>query len=154
VLHIGSHSFTPSLDGVVRNADVGLLYDPRRLREAAFCDAWLAALEARGAGRVRRNYPYAGTSDGLPTLLRHRYGADDYLGIELEVNQRYPLEGGVAWRRMRRLAAAALDDALRACAARPDDPAVSRRSAGPGSARRSPAARPEDGCRAATRAGR
>ncbi len=30
VVHISSHSFTPVLDGRVRNADIGLLYDPAR----------------------------------------------------------------------------------------------------------------------------
>ena len=30
VIHISSHSFTPELYGKVRQADVGLLYDPRR----------------------------------------------------------------------------------------------------------------------------
>src|SRR5689334_18929857 len=30
VLHISSHSFTPNLDGRLRTADVGLLYDPAR----------------------------------------------------------------------------------------------------------------------------
>ena len=28
VIHISSHSFTPELNGKVRRADVGLLYDP------------------------------------------------------------------------------------------------------------------------------
>ena len=30
VVHVSSHSFTPVLNGEVRHADVGLLYDPRR----------------------------------------------------------------------------------------------------------------------------
>ncbi|MEK7393009.1 MAG: N-formylglutamate amidohydrolase, partial [Fibrobacterota bacterium] len=30
VIHVSSHSFTPVLDGEIRNADVGLLYDPAR----------------------------------------------------------------------------------------------------------------------------
>ena len=154
VLHIGSHSFTPSLDNVVRNTDVGLLYDPRRRREAAFCDAWLAALEARPVGRVRRNYPYVGTSDGLPTLLRRRHAPDDYLGIEIEINQRHPLAGGPPWRRLQREVAAALADALREMPGWRGAATVSRPSAAPGSARRSPAAPPPDGSRAATRAGR
>ena len=34
VIHISSHSFTPELDGKVRGADVGLLYDPGRRGEA------------------------------------------------------------------------------------------------------------------------
>ena len=33
VIHISSHSFTPELDGNVRRADVGLLYDPKRIGE-------------------------------------------------------------------------------------------------------------------------
>jgi predicted N-formylglutamate amidohydrolase len=154
VLHIGSHSFTPSLDGVVRTTDIGLLYDPRRPREAAFCDAWLGALAARPVGRVRRNYPYVGTSDGLPTLLRRRHAPDDYLGIEIEVNQRHALGGGPPWRRLQREVAAALADALRETPGWRGAARVSRPSAAPGSARRSPAAPPPDGSRAATRAGR
>src|SRR5690242_9273678 len=30
VIHLSSHSFTPKLDGAVRTADIGLLYDPAR----------------------------------------------------------------------------------------------------------------------------
>jgi len=37
VIHISSHSFTPELNGRVRRADVGLLYDPARHGEAALC---------------------------------------------------------------------------------------------------------------------
>ena len=112
VLHLGSHSFTPVLRGEVRNADIGLLYDPARRGEAALCARWRAALNARGAGRVRRNYPYAGRGDGLTTLLRRRFGPDDYVGIEIEINQRHPLRGGAAWMRLRRVIVAALRDAL------------------------------------------
>jgi predicted N-formylglutamate amidohydrolase len=112
VLHVGSHSFTPSLDGVERNADIGLLYDPARPLELALCDRWRDLLIARGLGRVRRNYPYAGVGDGLTTSLRTCFGADEYLGVELEINQRHPLAGGAAWRRMRRDVAAALCEAL------------------------------------------
>src|SRR4030065_143064 len=37
VIHLSSHSFTPVLDGEVRNADIGLLYDPARHGEAELC---------------------------------------------------------------------------------------------------------------------
>jgi predicted N-formylglutamate amidohydrolase len=58
VIHISSHSFTPELDGVVRTADVGLLYDPGRPNEVELCRRWQAALRTRAPGlRVRRNYP-------------------------------------------------------------------------------------------------
>ena len=88
LIHISSHSFTPALDSRVRNADVGLLYDPRRRGEVALCQRWQAALSARvPALRVRRNYPYAGKGDGLTSHLRRRFAPLAYVGIELEVNQ-------------------------------------------------------------------
>ena len=31
LIHLSVHSFTPVMDGIVRNADIGLLYDPRRI---------------------------------------------------------------------------------------------------------------------------
>ncbi len=33
------------------------------------------------------NYPYRGASDGLTTHLRKRFHVNEYLGIELEINQ-------------------------------------------------------------------
>ncbi len=105
VLHLSVHSFTPELDGEVRNADIGLLYDPKSPTEVAVCDAWHAALNiARSDLVVRGNYPYLGTSDGFTTALRTIYEPAQYAGVELEVNQRYPLAGGDVWQ--------ALQDAL------------------------------------------
>lgn len=85
VLHLSCHSFTPVLDGRTRNADVGLLYDPANEGEASFAIGWQATLLKHGL-RVRRNYPYRGTSDGLTRMLRRVFGSA-YLGIELELNQ-------------------------------------------------------------------
>ena len=51
--------------------------------------------------RLRRNYPYRGGGDGLATLLRKRYDQDAYIGIELEVSQRFALEGGEPWQQLR-----------------------------------------------------
>jgi predicted N-formylglutamate amidohydrolase len=88
VLHVGIHSFTPVLDGVVRRADMGLLYDPRRPAEHELCAVWRAAI-ARSAPSlvVRRNYPYRGVSDGFTTALRRTYVGRAYAGVEVEVNQ-------------------------------------------------------------------
>jgi predicted N-formylglutamate amidohydrolase len=89
VIHISAHSFTPVWEGAARSADVGLLYDPGRERESSLCSAWAASIEAAMPGlRVRRNYPYRGISDGLVTYLRKKFVARDYLGIEVELNQR------------------------------------------------------------------
>ena len=45
VTHLSSHSFTPELDGKVRIADIGLLYDPARPGETDLCERWKAALK-------------------------------------------------------------------------------------------------------------
>ena len=105
VVHVAAHSFTPVLNGEHRRADVGLLYDPARRPERAFCAAWLAALaDALPDLTVRRNSPYRGNTDGLTTALRRRHAARDYVGIEVEVNQR--LLGTVAFQRVARVLAA------------------------------------------------
>jgi len=112
VVHLSSHSFTPALDGVVRDADIGLLYDPRRGGERALCREWRIALGRHAPGlKVRMNYPYAGTADGFTTYLRRRFTGADYLGIELEINQRHAAPGP-AWRALREAVVAALRDAL------------------------------------------
>ncbi len=98
VTHIASHSFTPVLDGLVRRADVGWLYDPRQPAESALAQHWMKALAQRAPDlRLRRNYPYLGRGDGLTALLRKRFPGDAYVGIELEVNQRFVEQGGAPW---------------------------------------------------------
>jgi predicted N-formylglutamate amidohydrolase len=92
VLHLGVHSFTPVLRGVTRTADFALLYDPRRGLEKELCGRWLDVLADWSTGasmplRLRRNYPYLGTSDGLTTCLRKRFPPGRYAGIEIEFNQ-------------------------------------------------------------------
>jgi predicted N-formylglutamate amidohydrolase len=113
VVHISSHSFTPRLGRVVRRAEVGLLYDPARRDELALCRRWQAALQARLAGaRIRRNYPYRGTSDGLTTYLRTRFAANAYAGIELEVNQKCFFAGPKTWSLTKSAVVAALRDVI------------------------------------------
>jgi predicted N-formylglutamate amidohydrolase len=114
VIHISSHSFTPVLDGKVRSADVGLLYDPRRGGEAELCARWKSSLEELAPRlRVRRNYPYAGKGDGLTSYLRQRFAPDAYVGIELEINQRIVVAGGRRWMALRSV----LIDSLRVAGA-------------------------------------
>lgn len=113
VVHVSSHSFTPVLDSVVRNADVGILYDPARPGEVALSARWVAALHARAPHlKVRRNYPYTGKSDGFCAWLRRRHDADRYVGIELEVNQRHVAPGRAEWRALRGIIVASLAEAL------------------------------------------
>ena len=102
VIHISSHSFTPELDGKVRHAEVGLLYDPARDGEVKLCAQWQASLAALApALRIRRNYPYAGKGDGLTAHLRRRFASTDYIGIELEVNQGVVGSAAAQWKALR-----------------------------------------------------
>ncbi|MEZ5326616.1 MAG: N-formylglutamate amidohydrolase [Verrucomicrobiales bacterium] len=94
VLHISVHTFTPVLHGQTRNTDIGLLYDPSRKSEKQFVEWWEAQLGAMG--KVRRNYPYKGTSDGHTTALRRIFAQEAYSGIELEVNQTLANKRGTA----------------------------------------------------------
>jgi predicted N-formylglutamate amidohydrolase len=109
VVHVAVHSFTPELDGVVRNADIGFLYDSRRKREAQFCRRWAAALRGLDPSlRLRYNYPYSGAADGLTTWLRQRHPESRYIGVELEINQ--ALVGAKGWRRFQENVAASLGE--------------------------------------------
>ncbi len=108
-LHLSLHSFTPELDGEVREVDLGLLYDPARPLERALAQAWRRSLAAAAPGlRVRFNRPYRGAADGHTTALRRVFPAERYAGLELEVNQAL-MPGGVAPRGLR----AALERSLR-----------------------------------------
>lgn len=102
VIHISSHSFTPELDGEVRNADIGLLYDPGRPGERQFAEEWHGILKLQNpALKIRRNYPYTGKSDGFTAYLRRRFPDQTYIGIELEINQKHVIKGGTAWWELR-----------------------------------------------------
>lgn len=103
-LHISVHSFTPILQRKVKSADLGFLYDPSRKAEASFCLLWQAALRDLDQKlKTRRNYPYRGTSDGFTAYLRKKFPEDSYLGIELEVNQKYPSGDRRTWHYLQQL---------------------------------------------------
>ncbi|MBN1238898.1 MAG: N-formylglutamate amidohydrolase, partial [Gammaproteobacteria bacterium] len=113
VLHVASHSFTPVLDGTTRDADVGLLFDPARPAEAAWAGRWRRSLARFLPGwKIRRNYPYRGTADGLTTSLRRLFPDPRYAGIELEINQRRAL--GTGWQAHVERLAASLEAAMSA----------------------------------------
>jgi predicted N-formylglutamate amidohydrolase len=90
VLHLSIHTFTPVLDGKERTVDVGLLFDPDRKAETDFCAKLMDALEQMLSDlRLEFNEPYKGTDDGFTTYLRTRFPDEDYLGIEIEINQKF-----------------------------------------------------------------
>jgi hypothetical protein len=92
---------------------VAWLYDPARAGEMALAATWLAQFAQRAPGlRLRRNYPYQGRGDGLTALLRKRHADDAYVGIELEVNQRFFAAGGAPWEALQGQLADSLGEAL------------------------------------------
>ena len=87
VIHVSCHSFTPILNGIKRNMDLGILYDSGRKKERAFARMVRQKLLEETSMRIRFNAPYKGTADGHVTALRKIFSEDQYIGIELEVNQ-------------------------------------------------------------------
>jgi len=141
IVHIASHSFTPELNGVVRTADVGFLYDPRRRGEVDLCDRWIASLRhLRPELRLRRNYPYIGNSDGLCFRLRKLHAPAVYVGIELEVNQAFVRAGGRPWSKLRAALIESMRVALEGATAVNALRAPSSRAASPSAIRRRPSA--------------
>lgn len=89
-LHFSVHTFTPVFDGQVRDVEIGLLYDPEREREKSFCNALRKSLKTQFPHfKIRMNQPYKGSADGLTTSLRKQFATEEYMGIELEVNQKF-----------------------------------------------------------------
>lgn len=98
VIHISVHTFTPIWKGEERDLDIGLLYDPQRKNEQEFCRNWRKKLKSQVPGfRIRMNRPYLGSSDGHTTSLRKDLSENNYLGIEIEVNQKYWFKDQPDW---------------------------------------------------------
>ena len=89
VLHISVHSFQSS---DTNNEDVvlGLLYDPSRHGEKEVIRVWRNIMMNQLTPlRVRLNYPYKNRPQSFTAFLKRHYPECDYLGVELELNQRY-----------------------------------------------------------------
>jgi predicted N-formylglutamate amidohydrolase len=100
VLHLSVHSFTPRFHGVTRTTDVGLLFDPRRRLEALLCASWKKRIQAPLV--VRYNDPYDGVHPSVVQSMRERFSPASYVGIQVEVNQKYVRRGGSRWRSLRK----------------------------------------------------
>lgn len=87
LVHLACHSFTPIMNGKRRNADIGLLYDPGRAGEQALARRIAEAIRAlRPALKVRMNYPYRGTANGMGQQHRRWFPETRLLTLELEIN--------------------------------------------------------------------
>lgn len=92
VLHLSIHSFTPELNSVKRNCDIGLLYDSTKKGEKELCKYFKdEILTSNSDLNVRFNYPYLGKADGFTTFLRKQF-PERYIGVEIEINQKFTFE--------------------------------------------------------------
>ena len=90
VLHLSIHTFTPKLNSEERRVDIGLLFDPGRENESKFSQAYQKNLkELLPSFHIGLNEPYLGIDDGFTTHLRGIYSDTEYLGIEVEINQKF-----------------------------------------------------------------
>ncbi|MCO8121850.1 N-formylglutamate amidohydrolase [Stieleria sp. TO1_6] len=89
-IHLSIHTFTPRIRGQWRPIDIGLLFDPDRELERRFCEVWQRGMQrCHPRRRTVMNQPYAGTDDGFTLALRRQFRPQDYLGIEVEISNRY-----------------------------------------------------------------
>lgn len=94
VVHFAIHSFTPALEQKVRSTEIGILFDEKSKAEKVFAKALKKALlKQNPALKVDFNSPYPGSTDGLATHLRKLFNEEVYAGFEIEVNQKFFLNG-------------------------------------------------------------
>ena len=92
VLHISIHSFTPILNGIERDCDIGILYDSKKQIEKNLAKQLKSKINSiNPVYNVRFNYPYLGKADGFTTYLRTKF-KKNYIGIEIEINQLFSKE--------------------------------------------------------------
>lgn len=90
ILHLSIHTFTPIWNGIERQVDIGILFDPDQPLEKKNCDQFKEILEIYLPDKkIKLNEPYKGTDDGFTTELRKQIPNNQYAGIELEINQKY-----------------------------------------------------------------
>lgn len=88
-VHLCVHTFTPVLAGKRRGNDIGLLHDPNWGLERRVCADVRAWLQRHTDRVVWFNRPYSGTADGILPAMRAMLQPEHYVGLEIEVNQRF-----------------------------------------------------------------
>ncbi len=90
VCQFSIHTFTPFWHSQERLVDIGVLFDESRSLENAISTKLVSRIQELLPRRtVMKNVPYRGTDDGFTTYLRSLYSEQHYIGIELEVNQKW-----------------------------------------------------------------
>lgn len=88
VVHVAVHSMTDQLNGQKRNMHLALLYNPAFKNEVGFTSLWIVELRKEFPNYIiARNQPYRGDGDGLTCEMRKEHRPDNYIGLEIELNQ-------------------------------------------------------------------
>lgn len=88
-VHIAVHSMTDSLNGKSRPMQLALLYDPASKLEKKLVRFWIDELKIDFPDfLIARNKPYRGDGEGLTSYFRNLIDVNNYIGIELEINQK------------------------------------------------------------------
>lgn len=94
VIHFSIHTFAPVFEGEVRDTDIGVLYDPKKVSERNLAVILKEEfLKQNPIRNVHLNSPYPGTEDCFPKFLKNVFPEEQYLGFELEINQKFYLTG-------------------------------------------------------------
>lgn len=88
VVHVAVHSMTDQLNGQTRKMHLALLYNPTFKNEVGFSSLWIQELRKEFPDYIiARNKPYRGDGDGLTCEMRKENRPDNYIGLEIELNQ-------------------------------------------------------------------
>ncbi len=88
VVHVAVHSMTAQLNGQKRKMHLALLYNPAFKNEVGFSSSWIKELRKEFPDYIiARNKPYRGDGDGLTCEMRKENKPDNYIGLEIELNQ-------------------------------------------------------------------
>lgn len=113
VIHLSMHTFTPVWKGKERSVDIGFLFDPERESERVFIETWMENFaKIAKVFRFKKNAPYRGTSDGLTKMMRCVWPSNSYIGIELEVSQRFASGDVSLWKSLQGKVATSLSTTI------------------------------------------
>lgn len=101
VFHLVVHSFSPKVyQRRLPSPDVGLIFYPRDKKGRELCCRWQKILNKLDPNLVvRLNDPFCGNIDCFTDHLRY-YFKKNYIGVEIEINQSFPIYRKKEWQKM------------------------------------------------------
>jgi len=103
VLHCSVHTFPNVVNNVTRDVDVAVIFDEDKKYEVEFAGLFMDFLMQENPKlRLQSNYPIPGVQEGFIGHLRQQKFAKKYIGLQLEVNQAFPLGKSEKWIELRK----------------------------------------------------